>query len=241
MEATKKIAVLQADNRINLDYLYLTQSVNKKVCKQFNYEYLFLDLNYADYGDIFPATKKIYAVNDTINYTDFDIIIFLDSDAWIQNGYWLNDVIKNLINDDKKNGCFSRDPYLKINTYINSGSFIIKNNDYTKNMYKNIITNLESDKSHHSEWPFDQYYISDYIHKNRTDFTIFVPDILNTPTGKILRHNWHKNIKMYFDLSCLDSNIDKDSYINKSNFEQDKYYDEEEFPNTLDSAYEYLL
>jgi hypothetical protein len=58
----------------------------------------------------------------------------LDSDAWIQNGYWLNDIINNLINNYEKHGCFSRDPYIKINTFINSGSFIIKNNDFIKEL-----------------------------------------------------------------------------------------------------------
>lgn len=238
---SKKIAILQADNRLDLDYLCLTQNVNKNVCNIFNYEYLFLDLNYTDYGDIHPATKKIHAVNDTLIYTDFDILVFLDSDAWIQNGYWLNDIIKNLIIDDKKHGCFSRDPYLKLNTYINSGSFIIKNNEYTKKMYQSLIDEIDKDNSHANDWPFDQYYISNYVYTNKNDFIIFVPDILNTPTGKVLRHNWKKNFKMYFDLSCLETNVDNDTYVNKSTFELNKYYDTEDFPNIKDNPYEYLL
>lgn len=241
MEFTKKIAVIQADDRLELDYLPISRSVNTKASELFNYQYLFLDLNYIEHEDIFPAIKKIYAINDTLTYSEFDIIVFLDSDAWIQNCYWLNDIISNLINDEKKHGCFSRDPYAKPNTYINSGSFIIKNNDYTKKMYKTLIDTLDNDTSYHNEWPYDQHYVSDYIHKHKDDFTIFIPDILNTPTGKVLRHNWHKNFKMHFELSCLNENIDSNKYINKSKFEQEKYYDTEVFPNIQEIAYEYLI
>ena len=125
------------------------------------------------------------------------ILVFLDSDAWIQNGYWLNDIINNLINNQEKQGCFSRDPYLKINTFINSGSFILKINNFTKEMYKNIISDLYSNNAYHNRWPYDQYYISKYIFENKQNFIIFVPNILNSPIGKVLRHNWLKNQKMY--------------------------------------------
>ena len=134
-----KICVLQTDNRPSLNYLLETQKVNKKFCNILGYDYLFLDLDNNKYGNIHPATKKIHLVNDFLLNTKCDILVFLDSDAWIQNGYWLNDIINNLINNDEKQGCFSRDPYVKKNTFINSGSFIIKNNDFIKQMYSGFI------------------------------------------------------------------------------------------------------
>ena len=38
------ITLLQADNRPNLEYLLLTQQVNKKVCNHFGYKYLFITI-----------------------------------------------------------------------------------------------------------------------------------------------------------------------------------------------------
>lgn len=107
------IYVLQTDNRPSLDYLLRTQEVNKKFCDMLGYHYLFIELDNNKYGNIHPATKKINIINDFLQDTTCDIIVFLDSDAWIQNGYWLNDIIRNLIKNDKKQGCFSRDPYVK--------------------------------------------------------------------------------------------------------------------------------
>ena len=126
-----KVCVLQTDNRPSLHYLLETQKVNKMFCNILQYEYLFLELHNNKYGNIHPATKKINIVNDFLQNTNYDILVFLDSDAWIQNGYWLSVMINNLINNDKKHGCFSRDPYVKKNTFINSGSFIIKINEFT--------------------------------------------------------------------------------------------------------------
>ena len=225
------ICVFQTDNRPSLNYLLKSQQVNKKFCEILKYDYLFLELDNNKYGDIHPATKKIYIINDFLENTKYEMLIFLDSDAWIQDGCYLNQIIINLMNNKDKQGCFSRDYYTISNTFINSGSFIIKNNNYTKQMFKNIIQDLHSNNDYHHKWPFDQYYISKYIFENKDNFVIFVPDILNTPTGKILRHNWWKNQKMHDDLDKLielkSEDIDTTCFI----LIQADYYDKENFPN----------
>jgi hypothetical protein len=229
-----KICVLQTDNRPSLNYLLKTKEVNKNFCHILGYNYIFLNLDTKKYNNIHPATAKIYIVNDFLQNNNFDILIFLDSDAWIQDGYSLNVVVNNLINNEKKHGCFSRDPYINKNTFINSGSFIIKNNSFTKQMYSNIIENLQNNVRYHNNWPYDQYYISNNVFENKEKFVIFVPDILNTPIGKVLRHNWLKNKKMWNDLN----NISYD--ISNKIFNEKVHYDDKCFPNILTSGYEYF-
>jgi len=235
-----KVCVLQTDNRPSLNYLLETQKVNKGFCNILEYDYLFLELDNNKYGNIHPATKKIHVVNDFLQNSTCDVLVFLDSDAWIQNGYWLNDIINNLINNNEKQGCFSRDPYCQKNTFINSGSFIIKNNEFTKQMYNNIITDLYNNDDCHNKWPFDQYYISKNIFENKEKFIIFIPHILNTPLGEVLRHNWWKNQKMYDDLNTLQMNINNDSSLDKTFFIEKSFYDEKDFPNTTENGYEYF-
>lgn len=234
------VYILQTDNRINLNYLLLTQHVNKKFCEILDYNYNFIFLNDKKYGNISPLTKKIYIVNDFLNYIDFDILVFLDSDAWINDGYNLKNIIDNLKNNEKKQGCFSRDPYFKNNTFINSGSFIIKNNDYTKKMYKNIILELNENHYYHDRWPHDQYYISNFVFKNKEDFVIFVPDILNTPMGKVLRHNWPKNKRMYDDLEKLIQKFNNNESFDIKIFNESLFYDKEDFPNK-NNGFNYII
>jgi glycosyltransferase involved in cell wall biosynthesis len=236
----KKVCVLQTDNRPSLHYLLKTQEVNKKFCDILEYDYLFVEIDNNKYGNIHPATKKIHIVNDFLQNNKYDLLVFLDSDAWIQNGYWLNDIINNLINDTQKQGCFSRDPYIKKATFINSGSFIIKINDFTKQLYKNIINDLYSNEYYHNILPFDQYYISKYIFENKDSFVIFVPDILNTPIGKVLRHNWLKNKQMFDDLEQIMLLKNEDISNNKTVFLETDYYCNKEFPNTKIFGYEYF-
>jgi hypothetical protein len=234
-----KVCVIQTDNRPSLDYLKKSREVNRKFCNILGYDYIFLELDNNKYGNIHPATKKIHVVNDFLQNSKYSIFVFLDSDAWIQNGNWLNDIIDNLINNDEKQGCFSRDPYVKINTFINSGSFIIKNNDFTKQMYNIIIKDLYDNITYHNNWPYDQHYISKYIFENKEKFTIFIPDILNTPIGKVLRHNWCKNQKMHNDLNHLISLKNEDICVDKTSFIEKDYYDEQIFPNIIINGYEY--
>lgn len=211
-----KICVLQADNRTNIDYVNLSIKVNKKICLENGYDYFFNNMNNKTYVNVKNfKTKKIYIVDEFINNNNnnYDIVIFLDTDAWIQNPKYLNEVIDKLMSDKNKHGCFSRDPYLLYNTYINSGSFMLKINDYTINMYKYIINHLQNYKKYYSLFPYDQFYISDYVHKNNNDFYIFKPHIMNTPDGLILRHNWNKCRKMYYDMN----NILKNKIENKEN------------------------
>ena len=271
-----KITILQTDNRLKLDYLLLSQNVNKKACDylnlqgDLNYNYVFIELNSEKYKDIHPTTAKIYIVNDflqkssndlqkssddlqkssndlqkssnDLQKSSDDILIFLDSDAWVQNCHCLNKIINMLINDSTKHGCYSRDPYIKKNTYVNSGSFIIKNNEYTKNMYQQIVDSLENDKenSHYkNSWPYDQFYISRYIFNNKNDFNIFIPEILNTPLGLVFRHNWFKTPQMYTDLHNLINEPTKLQQIIHLDFEN--CHDKKDFPNKEEYGYQYYV
>jgi len=232
-----KVCVLQADNRPTLDYLLLTKSVNVKWSDFLCYRYEFIEIDNNKYGNIHPATKKIYIVNEFLQNSTDDILVFLDSDAWIQNGIQLRNIVDNLVNDPNKHGCFSRDPYFIKNTFINSGSFIIKNNEYTKKMYNEIITVFVNDDSYVNKWPWDQFYISNYVFENKDYFNIFVPHILNTPIGEVLRHNWLRNQKMINDLNKL---VEMHVITDFTPFEFDKNYDKEDFPNKSD-GYNYFV
>jgi len=232
-----KVCVLQADNRPTLDYLLLTKSVNVKWSDFLCSRYEFIEIDNNKYGNIHPATKKIYIVNEFLQNSTDDILVFLDSDAWIQNGIQLRNIVDNLVNDPNKHGCFSRDPYFIKNTFINSGSFIIKNNEYTKKMYNEIITVFVNDDSYVNKWPWDQFYISNYVFENKDYFNIFVPHILNTPIGEVLRHNWLRNQKMINDLNKL---VEMHVITDFTPFEFDKNYDKEDFPNKSD-GYNYFV
>lgn len=230
VSSTKKhtVKIYQADNRPNLDFLLLSQKVIKMNCENFGFEYEFIQMD----NDMYPnvpnfKTKKVYLLYDILLKSDQDFIMFLDSDAWIHNGKWLKDIINNMYNNKDIHGSFSRDPYyVRYVTYVNSGVFILKVNDFTKNMYKKIIEDLESYPKYHDMFPHDQYYISNFVYENKENFYVFKPTILNTPSGIVVRHNWHKDKKMYDDMNYIikngikidDTNFDIKNNLNTKGF-----------------------
>jgi hypothetical protein len=240
------IHILQTDNRPTLDYLLLSQKVNKKMCSKFSYKYSYIPIDNDKYSFHFKQFAKLYIVNDFIQNLNDDILIFLDSDAWIQNGFYLQTILNNLINDTNKHGCYSRDTYGHNWTYINSGSFIMKINDFTKNMYKELITSFEKelkDNNNDDKILFekntkcDQYYMSNFVFTNKDSFYIFQPSVLNTADGIILRHNWWKSNKMYEDMNEI---LKKDIITDNTIFDPNKYYDKKPFPNAKISMPLYL-
>lgn len=233
-----KVCVLQTDNRPSLEYLLKTQAVNKMFCDHLGYDYLFLEMDNDD-NNIHPATKKIFIVNDFLQKNlHCDILVFLDSDAWIQNGKLLNILINDLINKEQKHGCFSRDISVIHHTYINSGAFIVKNNDFIRNMYNNLNIEVKKNDTYHNLWPYDQYYISKYVYENKEKFIIFSVEIMNTPVGIVLRHNWAKDVRMYDDLDDLLSSNKNNVLL--ENFNIENYYDNTVFPNINNDGYEYF-
>jgi len=238
------VYVYQTDNRPSLDYLQKTMKVNKYYARMNNYYYIFEEMKIK--GDFHPALYKIMMVNNFLSTNIFeenDILIFLDSDAWIFNPIMLKKLLSSL--PLSKHGIFSRDPYVKKNTYINSGSFIIRINQYTKKMYsllekqarenKKINWNeinhsmTERDHSKNNKGPLDQWYISNYVFENKDDFLIYKPDITNTPDGKVIRHSWHKDFT-----TC---------YIQQhhNSFDLIKYIDKEPFPNERTTILDMLM
>ena len=247
------VTILQTDNRINDEMVKLSIKINQNACKSLNYNYQFINvldiinkynINHT-WDKMTYMIAKIYLLFDFMETCKTDFIIFLDSDAWIQEKYWLDSLLNKLHNSNL-NGAFSRDPYVKDATFINSGSFILKVNDYNKNMYKNIINEYQlanknnylndlnfildkNDTNDNFKKVFgDQYFISYYVFNNKKDFFIFKPTVLNTPDGVILRHHWWKHIKLYSDAN----DILKDDYIFKRDtFNFDEHLDNEQYPS----------
>lgn len=214
------ITVAQIDSRPISDYLQATHSVNVTVCNHFHYQYIFTNLQKYDFLNNTDnlCIVRFFTLKDLLFKLPEDhILVYLDSDAWIQNGKWLGDIIEFLNQNKNKHGCFSRDPALKKNVYINAGGFIIKNNSFIRQMFKSIsneiLHNIDKQR-YRTNWPFDQFFISEFVYNNKEDFIIFAHDVLNTPIGSIIRHNWWKDDLLYKDTQSILTFYNTDNSFN---------------------------
>jgi hypothetical protein len=229
-EERKNIKVIQINKYGDEELAKLTKDVNEMMCDYLGLEYNFVDIDKKYYSNkMHPLTSKILYIRDLLDDSEEnDIIIILHSDAWIENPHYTKNMIEKLLNSTK-NGCFSREPYVANNTYINSGSFILKVNDYTKNMFDTLIKDLEHDPTYLGTEPFDQYYISNFVYKNTDKFYIFKPLVLNTPLGLVFKNNWNnrKNMNDYLKRK-LDNGV-RVEHLKQFKFEV--MYDTEIYPN----------
>jgi hypothetical protein len=244
------VLIFQTDNRTDVDYVCLSGLLNTRTVQyiganpeyfsDFTYSYQNLVMQPSYYSDlgIHPACGKITVIEELLRFTNADILVFLDGDAWIQNCYHLHDTIKYMLSEDKQ-GVYSRDPYVSKNTYINSGSFILRVNDYTRTMYSEIKTVLFENSNFQNTWPYDQHYIGQKIYDNKSDFVVFIPDMTNTPCGLVLRHNWYKDQRLFADMyHLLDVNIPWSEPVEKIDF--GSKLDDKPWPNPDEQGYEYL-
>ena len=220
----------------NSFYLKKTMDINKKVAKYLNYDYEFISMNlekkiHPCTNKIIEIDKfikkKYYSImifvdsdawcNDPINLSKIvDFLAKSDKNGcYSREGFmdipWDNKLPPLMsLKKDYTNSNYKYHYWKNIgdhnNTYINSGVFILKINNYIKNMYSELITNIKMDQDYVNKWPYDQFYISDFVFKNRNNFIIFNSDILNMPDGKIIRHNWWKDEKLHKDLDFFINN-----------------------------------
>jgi hypothetical protein len=199
-----RVVVMQADDRPSLSYLQLTMAANRRACGLLGYEYRFEPFPDVSATALDVRTRKVPLIASVLDRRDCDVLVFLDSDAWVHSPASLRRVVDDLVSADKI-GSFSRDPYEPNNTFINSGSFVLRNAEPARAMYRALLDAIAGDPSFHSQWPYDQWYTSRYVYAHKERFVVYVPEVLNTPHGVALRHNWYKDERMYDDLSALEA------------------------------------
>ena len=249
MTSITKILIVQSETRKDANYLTLTQrSLKEKAIpflnsqmvfsKQF-YEYKFIDMKEYTYRNRHPAVGKLFLFRELLEYEhgEYDILIFLDSDAWINNAHYLMQLMTHLMLHPEKHGCFSRDPCRIENTFVNSGSFILKMNDYNRRMMHSVFIHFyeEGAKKHHTDWPYDQVYLSNYIFEHKEDYFVFHREMINTPFWKVLRHNWWKDNRLYIDLYNILENSFDYGQRKEAELVLEDQLDDTEFPNTYDT------
>lgn len=237
-EERPHVVLLQAENRplTKVGYMLLSNIVNLAACEEHGWEYVYKDMReFERYTELVqgagwhPATFKIEALREFMrSLPQGTVLIFLDSDAWIHDGFLMHRAVMELWrNREKVMGAFSRDPYMKKNTFVNSGSFMLIVNANVLMMYDEIFDTVMQQPSHKHEWPFDQFYISDYVHKHRGSFIVWKDTVINTPIGSVIKHNWFKDGRMWVDLWQKVEKIESGNQIAI-------WKDDQPYPNTVD-------
>ncbi|AAC96428.1 hypothetical protein PBCV1_A060L [Paramecium bursaria Chlorella virus 1] len=204
-----KVFVVQADNRPDHPMVVATRSLNSRICNIKGWTYRFIDISPHIRDDESPIMTSWRVKADVVDELDPDtIVVYLDTDAWIQHTADLELLMQDLL-DNGKDGAFSRDLYVKDHCIANCGSFFALASPYFKDILKEFVRRADANELIHGvektkAW-YDMYLFQEYILKSPERFSIYIPDILNTPQGKVIRHNWMSQFKCSIpqEIECI--------------------------------------
>ena len=242
-----KTCVVQCDTRWisnfnSCQYVLDSQKINSFYANLLGFDYHFL--KYKNHEILHPAARKISVIGKFLKNYEYDCIIFIDSDAWIVNPFMLKMLLLQYFTKDIQ--CIlSRDPILSPaysaklgglkNTYINSGVYILRVGDYAKEMFRTIANNIIKSKFKHT-WPYDQFHFSEFVLNNKKDFLVCDSSIMNTKSGKIIKHAWCSKNKIS---NMIQQDLEDQMYMQEfplNDIEDDLPYDADNyFKNILGS------
>lgn len=178
------------------DFWTVTSLINQHKAQLMGFSYKHITTSQEKhYPDRYITWSKIRVLIEFLqNADENDIVVFLDSDAWIRDHNNFKSLLSHFAQQKDKHGMFSRDPKISYNTFINTGCIVLKNTPYARNFVHTIWDMLPQKPEKRYEWPHEQYFASKLVEENKNHFIITKVSVLNTPCGEIVRHVWYKDM-----------------------------------------------
>jgi hypothetical protein len=125
----------------------------------------------------------------------FDLMIFLDSDAWIRQPLELKKIVEDFIHGDKFL-LLSNEPNAPQNTEVNSGFMLIKPGVLATRFFQRVWDEAERTPNlaiFLTNWPWEQKVIDQLVKEPEFVCARIDVSLCNTPAGRVLRHCWWKD------------------------------------------------
>ena len=180
----KKIAVCTwYDNGIK-KYADIAKDINQKYCDLHGYDLIIK--HERKLKERQQQWECIPAVLDIVEENKYEYIVWIDADAVFRLNHDKFNLLETYINKNKdKDFILSADvPGYDI---INTGVFIVKSNDYTKNILKNIIKSELKECKNYNKFGHEQECMCHFFKNNINNFKI---NTIILEEG--ILQSWHK-------------------------------------------------
>lgn len=171
------------------EYADLAKEINKKYCENNNYDFIFD--NKRRLKDRHPAWERMPGLINVLENNNYDYVVWIDADAFFRYDHPNQNLLSDIINKNKdKNIIFSYDIPIDKNSEINSGFIIFKNNEFSKKILNEIISN-KSDEclSYYNNPNWEQNCVR-YIYKNTNELK---ENSIILPFGELQTFNPNEN------------------------------------------------
>lgn len=192
----------------DINMLSICCKLNETLCESLNIKYLFKKSNIEN--DFHPTWIKIKeSINLIDTYTDKDVFIWCDCDAWIRDQFKLNNLINQFHLSDDLIWISEEPTAVNINhTNINTGFYMFKKD--TKEIFTKIYEYVDDNKKFKKEFPHEQKCMNEILKNYKHKLLDY--DNFNTPAGKIICHAWNKEkfLVLYdiiYNLNSNESNV----------------------------------
>lgn len=193
-----------------VNYHTLTYMMNSlQVQKNDNWSYEYIQVEHD--SNRHPSWKKTYTLLQDLyreSLKQYDVVIVMDTDAWIRDINSLKNWIGYFVKEIDKYFMFAAEPYVKetfdllnIEQQVNGGLMIFKpNNPKVYDFFNDVYLLPESNpifSKFKIDWSFEQICMNFILqeHKSYKYGIIVVPqEKFNTPSGTVIAHCWWKHI-----------------------------------------------
>lgn len=179
-------------------YADIARDINQKYCDLHGYE--FIVKHDRKLRERQQQWECIPTVLELVNTGNYDYIVWIDADAVFRLNHKNFNLLENIIDDNNnKNIILSADTVGY--DIINTGIFIVKSNNYTKDILQQIIDSKDEKCMKYNEWGHEQecmtYFYKDNINNFKDNTVILEEGILQS---------WHKannNIQKEYNNSLI--------------------------------------
>lgn len=184
--------------------LYLIKSLNNFIYLNYNYEFNHVE----NIIDRHPSWIKAFNILKELekSSSDWDILVVMDTDAWIKDPIQFKKMIEDFKKSDKI-FAFAEEP-LCSDTYndfvkqiFNGGFTVLKNTKKVKEYFNDVWKLPDIDyrfSDYKTKWPWEQICLNHIYEQYDSDFkdkTWILPMMdYNSPIGSIVTHSWPKDI-----------------------------------------------
>ena len=176
----------------------LCMSVNMVKSKMLGFLYEFIQGNPNDWQEEGKKSHTWIKIKSLLEQfadpklTDYDLFLFIDSDAWIRD----EEALLNFCTEFLNSSCHlavPRDIELYNSSYFNSGFIAVKNTSAGKHILETIYSHPDYRTHDMAIW-HEQSELDTY-HTNHPGEILVLPlNDFNTPCGRIVRHCWIKHM-----------------------------------------------
>ena len=176
------------------DFITQTCVVNMHKCLLLGAEYENINMTWDHSVRAVTWIKIIGLLEQFKNHPDFDIFVFLDSDAWIRDEKRFAEFLKEFA-ESTYSLAIPRDLSITGYTFLNSGFIAVKNTEKAKGILDSLFEPMYDHFLLHEM--YEQSALSLYQSNHPEDVMVLPLEDFNTPCGSIVRHCWIQHIRTH--------------------------------------------